>query len=172
MVAVVGSHVRGAPGVTWWWKTSREGGQVGWCWCVPLGSERGDSIRGGGGSSFRFKWGRSCRLQEEGERSHWGLDGGDTRVVREGSWRCSRWGRVGVIPMAGGWGLMLGVSEDGRAGVWVGVFPPAPPACPPPRFSTTCASSFPRAASPSSPAAATHRRPTAPAWSPLAPGTS
>lgn len=28
---------------------------------------------------------------------------------------------------------MLGVSEDGRAGVWVGVFPPAPPACPPPQ---------------------------------------
>ena len=47
-MAVVGSHVRGAPGVTWWWKTSREGGQVGWCRCVPLGSERGDSIRGGG----------------------------------------------------------------------------------------------------------------------------
>eukprot|EP00076_Gallus_gallus_P036539 XP_025002077.1 histone-lysine N-methyltransferase KMT5C isoform X2 [Gallus gallus] len=38
------------------------------------------------------------------------------------------------------------------------------------RFSTTCASSSLRVALPSSPAAATHRRPTAPVWSPLAPG--
>ena len=78
-MAVVGSHVRGAPGVTWWWKTSREGGQVGWCRCVPLGSERGDSIRGGGG-------GRGL-----------GLNGGGPAVrKRRGRGRTGVW--MGVTP--------------------------------------------------------------------------